>query len=76
MANDGGNNGFDGGGLYNPTYSANQTGLTTNDHAHAFSGTTGNISEGHNHPITAEGSSATNANLQPYVVVYMWNRTA
>ena len=26
--------------------------------------------------ISTEGASATNANLQPYVVVYMWNRTA
>jgi hypothetical protein len=26
--------------------------------------------------ITTEGVSGTNANLQPYVVVYMWNRTA
>ena len=25
---------------------------------------------------STEGSSGTNANLQPYVVVYMWNRTA
>ena len=26
--------------------------------------------------LTTEGSSGTNANLQPYVVVYMWKRTA
>jgi hypothetical protein len=26
--------------------------------------------------ISTEGSSATNANLQPYIVVYMWRRTA
>jgi hypothetical protein len=26
--------------------------------------------------ITAAGVSGTNANLQPYVVVYMWQRTA
>jgi hypothetical protein len=26
--------------------------------------------------ISTEGSSATNANLQPYIVVYMWQRTA
>jgi hypothetical protein len=25
---------------------------------------------------TSAGASGTNANLQPYVVVYMWNRTA
>jgi hypothetical protein len=30
----------------------------------------------HSHTITTEGSSGTNANLQPYIVVYMWNRTA
>ena len=32
----------------------------------------------HTHPFTtaSTGVSATNANLQPYVVVYMWNRTA
>ena len=34
-------------------------------HSHTLSGTTGTA-----------GSSGTNANLQPYVVVYMWNRTA
>jgi hypothetical protein len=26
--------------------------------------------------VSTEGSSATNANLQPYIVVYMWRRTA
>ena len=26
--------------------------------------------------VTSTGSSGTGANLQPYVVVYMWNRTA
>jgi hypothetical protein len=32
----------------------------------------------HTHPFTtaSTGVSATNANLSPYVVVYMWNRTA
>jgi hypothetical protein len=34
-------------------------------HNHTFSGTTG-----------SSGSSGTNANLQPYIVVYMWKRTA
>ena len=34
-------------------------------HTHSFSGTT-----------SSTGSSATNANLQPYVTVYMWKRTA
>ena len=35
------------------------------DHSHTFSGTT-----------ASTGSSATNANLQPYIVVKMWKRTA
>jgi hypothetical protein len=30
----------------------------------------------HEHTINSAGSSATNANLQPYVVVKMWKRTA
>jgi hypothetical protein len=34
------------------------------------------ISVGTSTSISTEGVSATNANLQPYVVVYMWNRTA
>jgi hypothetical protein len=45
---------------------ASITNSTTNtDHTHSVSGTT-----------ASSGSSATGANLQPYVVVYMWNRTA
>jgi hypothetical protein len=35
------------------------------DHTHSFSGTTAN-----------QGSSGTNANLPPYVTVYMWRRMA
>jgi hypothetical protein len=38
---------------------------TSNDHSHTYSGTTG-----------AQGSSATDANLQPYITVAMWKRTA
>lgn len=30
----------------------------------------------HTHTLSTEGSSATNANLPPYIVVYMWKRTA
>jgi len=47
-------------------------------HTHTVSGTTGTQSASHNHAITVDsaGASGTNANLQPYVVVYMWNRTA
>jgi hypothetical protein len=38
---------------------------TTGTHAHSISGTT-----------NSQGASSTGANLQPYVVVYMWQRTA
>ena len=41
------------------------TGNASADHTHTYSGTT-----------ASSGSSGTNANLQPYIVVYMWNRTA
>jgi hypothetical protein len=45
---------------------ANATTDSTNiDHTHSVSGTT-----------ASTGSSATNANLQPYITVYMWKRTA
>lgn len=50
---------------------SNTTGITVSagnasaDHSHTYSGTT-----------STSGSSATNANLQPYIVVYMWQRTA
>jgi hypothetical protein len=30
----------------------------------------------HTHTIDSEGSSGTNKNLQPYITVYMWKRTA
>ena len=37
----------------------------------------GGISANHNHAFTtaSSGSSATNANIQPYITVYMWKRT-
>jgi hypothetical protein len=40
------------------------------------SSTTTTVSTGVTVANTAAGVSGTNANLQPYVVVYMWNRTA
>lgn len=59
-------------GSYDPIgTTTNTTGITASagnasqDHTHSVSGTTGST-----------GSSGTGANLQPYVVVYMWNRTA
>jgi hypothetical protein len=48
------------------------------DHTHTYSGSTGNVSAGHNHDFTTStaGASGTGANLQPFIVVYMWNRTS
>jgi hypothetical protein len=47
-------------------------------HSHTYSGNTGGISANHTHGFTTStnGSSATNANLPPYITVYMWKRTA
>ena len=47
------------------SYTSWSTQSTNIDHTHSFSGTT-----------ASTGSSATDANLQPYLVVYMWKRTA
>ena len=52
------------------------TSVNSVDHTHTFSTTSNNNNVDHTHSIATDGSSATNANLQPYVVVYMWNRTA
>jgi hypothetical protein len=54
--------------LGSSTTGAAATGISINgvgDHAHSVSGTT-----------SGSGSSATNANIQPYITVYMWKRTA
>ena len=51
------------------------TGTSVN-HTHDISIQSAGQSVTHNHGITQEGVGATNANLQPYIVVYMWNRTA
>jgi hypothetical protein len=60
---------------------SNTTGISINsagDHAHTVNGNTGNTSGDHTHNFTtaSTGSSGTNANLQPYITVYMWKRTA
>jgi hypothetical protein len=75
-------------GVHNHTIT---TGGVSANHDHAFSGNTGGISANHNHTFTtggvnanhnhafttaSAGSSGTNANLQPYITVYMWKRTA
>ena len=54
------------------------TGGVSSDHNHSVSGTTGGVNANHNHSFTtaSAGSSGTNANLQPYITVYMWKRTA
>ena len=65
------------------------TGGVNSNHTHGFSGTTSGISANHTHTITTGGVSAShthsgttastgnsNGNLQPYVVVRMWKRTA
>jgi hypothetical protein len=68
-----------GGGANGAISNSGTAGMTNpGDHAHSFSGTTSDISSNHNHAFTTstQGSSATNANLQPYIVVKMWKRTA
>ena len=56
--------------------------LTTDTATTGISAAAGANSVDHTHSVSVSGttgstgSSATGANLQPYVVVYMWNRTA
>ena len=52
-------------GAGSPNYILENMGLPNTTHTHTFSGTT-----------DSQGGSPTNANLQPYIVVYMWKRTA
>jgi hypothetical protein len=61
-----------GGDIGTYTYTTSTAGA----HDHSF--TTGTVSSDHNHSFTtaSAGSSGTNANLQPYITVYMWKRTA
>jgi hypothetical protein len=63
-------------GAGQPNYNLTNMGVPNVQHTHDVSGTTSGQNQGHFHSITTEGASGTNANLQPYVVVYMWNRTA
>lgn len=57
-------------------------GYASNDHTHTYSGTTSSQDLAHTHTVSVSGttastgSSGTNANLQPYIVVKMWKRTA
>jgi len=67
-----------------PGHNHTDTGVTQVDSAsgsnntQTFNGThnTGTATTGITVSNSTEGSSATNANLQPYIVVYMWKRTA
>lgn len=60
---------------------SNSTG-TAGNHNHNVSGWTGGISANHVHgyswsgTTSTNGSDGTNANLQPYITVFMWKRTA
>lgn len=59
-----------GASAYRGNYSGSESGTTdltssAGSHSHTFSGST-----------SSSGSSGTNANLQPYITVYMWKRTA
>jgi hypothetical protein len=63
-------------GAGQPNVSYENMGIPNTTHIHAFSGTTSGTSANHQHGITTEGLSATNANMQPFISVYMWNRTA
>lgn len=66
MDDDNGNNGYlgivDGDNAQSSNY---QTGGTSNNHVHGFSGTTSTISA-HSHGISTVGVSGTNQNLPPY----------
>lgn len=73
-------------GSQGPWRIANDTGLgggfnsATNTVATGISASTsvGNASNDHTHNFTTStnGSSGTNANIQPYITVFMWKRTA
>lgn len=71
-------------GSQGPWRIANDTGLgggfnsATNTVGTGISASAGGASNDHSHNFTtaSSGSSATNANIQPYITVYMWKRTA
>lgn len=74
-------------GAHSHSFSGGTSGATVgHTHAVSVSGTTGGASVGmnHNHSISVstsgsnstEGVSATGGNIQPYITVYMWKRTA
>jgi hypothetical protein len=60
-------------GSYAGQYSAEEGGGAPNNYFNSMQ-----TAGAHTHTVTVDstGSSGTNANLQPYIVVYMWERTA
>jgi hypothetical protein len=64
----------EGAGAPNVTYG--DMGNPNVTHTHTFNGGTVGANRDHTHSIATEGSSATNANMQPFISVFMWNRTA
>jgi hypothetical protein len=81
IGNAGANPSLDGGPLYGSTEGVPETGINSLDHSHTVNITSGGTNVTHAHQVTGTtanasgGVSGTNANLQPYVVVYMWTRT-
>lgn len=62
-----------------PTNGVDTTGIAANSYDGNNNGPVTTTSSGvHTHAFTtgSTGSSATNANIQPYITVYMWKRTA
>lgn len=74
----GGTFGAGGGGAVFAGSATNTLSGAAGAHSHTVSGTTNAVSADHTHAVTvaATGSSGTNANLQPYITVFMWKRTA
>jgi microcystin-dependent protein len=70
-----GNNGYigvvDGDNAISSNY---QTGSTSNDHTHTYSGTT-SAGSSHSHTITTDGVAGTNLNLPPYRGIYFIIKT-
>jgi len=63
-----------------PNYILSDMGTPNVTHTHAFSTTSEVNNVDHTHTINgntaSNGASGTDANLPPYIVVYMWHRTA
>jgi hypothetical protein len=76
-------------GTHDHFYGGTTSNINQN-HTHSFSGSVSGTTSGastsmnHNHSVSVstsgsnstEGSSASSANIQPYITVYMWKRTA